>query len=226
LSPKLCLSPPDNAPGLSPEDDSLFDTLVSGNASDFIGDENADPEFIEALDRFIGNARANDEALAVLDRLPSTDPSDIAEVEALLEGLADGDERARRTVAALFKLAAGEDTEFAGDGSDDIEGIDIRDAFAERARIANLASQFQALSVFNVTPGLTSSRLTFDDPKDLRITLSESEVTSIKVPLKRNFNSATFCVGKGSPVAEAGFCATPYAELTLGYQSRSPITGQ
>ncbi len=208
---------PDGAPDLSPEQDAFLDTLVSGNASDFIGDENADPEFVELLDRFIGNTRANDEALAVLDRLPSTDPSDIAEVEALLEGLADGDERARRTLVALFELAAGENTEFAGEDSGDIENIDIRDAFAERARIANLASQFQALSVFNITPGITSSRLTFDDPKDLRITLAESEVSSIKVPLKRNFNSATFCVGKGSPVAEAGFCATPYAELTLGY---------
>lgn len=206
------------APGLSPEQEAGLDAFQESNPEDFFGGEDADAEDLafvqDAIDAF-ANAQ---EELSVLDRLPSTDPEDIARVEALLEGLPDRDLGALRALDALFALGASAGSELTGDESaGDIETIDPRDAFAERARLSNLASQFQALSVFNIAPGLSSTRLTFDDPQDLRIIFAESEVNSIKVPLKRNFNDAQFCVGRGSPVAKAGFCATPYAELTLGY---------
>jgi len=160
---------------------------------------------------------ANDEALAVLGRLPSTDPADLAEVEALLEGLPDGDPRAITAFRFLSSLAVSNVDPEAEDLFEDDNVTNTADAFEERAHILNLAVQFQALSIFNAAPGFSNARLTFDEPEDPRIVDAESALNSIKLPITRNFNEAQFCVGKGNPASRFGVCATPYAEITLGY---------
>lgn len=90
-----------------------------------------------------------------------------------------------------------------------------------------LAEAFQLFSIIGITPGLSGAKFSIDgDDGD-----SDLEISSVKLPIRREWDRGSFCLVASDDQREADYelqplakvrsddalCATPYTELTLSY---------